>query len=87
MQAKRTGDPATRYVNPQTRASVVIDDKTGEVIHVGEPDFIHGVESGDVPGAKMRPPPTTDPPTVTPIEPESPVVEEPIIPPEIIFPP
>jgi hypothetical protein len=31
--------PATRYINPQTGASVVIDNATGEVIHVGKPGF------------------------------------------------
>ena len=30
---------ATRYVNPQTGRSVVIDNKTGQVIHVGGTGF------------------------------------------------
>ena len=31
--------PATRYVHPRTGQSVVIDNATGEVIHVGGPGF------------------------------------------------
>ena len=31
--------PATRYINPQTGQSVVIDNATGEIIHVGGPGF------------------------------------------------
>ncbi len=31
--------PATRYIHPQTGKSVVIDDKTGEVFHVGGNGF------------------------------------------------
>jgi hypothetical protein len=46
---KATGNPATRYVHPKTGQSVVIDDVTGEVIHVGGPGFKYGPESGDVP--------------------------------------
>jgi hypothetical protein len=34
-----TGRPATRYVHPSTGRSVVIDDVTGEVIHVGGNGF------------------------------------------------
>jgi len=34
-----TGRPATRYVHPYTGRSVIIDDLTGEVIHVGGDDF------------------------------------------------
>lgn len=30
---------ATRYVNPTTGQSVVIDDASGEVVHVGGPGF------------------------------------------------
>jgi hypothetical protein len=29
----------TRYVNPSTGQSVVVDDQTGEVLHVGGPNF------------------------------------------------
>jgi RHS repeat-associated protein len=46
---KATGNPATRYVNPNTGQSVVIDDVTGEVIHVGGPGFSYGPGSGDLP--------------------------------------
>ncbi|WP_188312004.1 colicin E5-related ribonuclease [Salinarimonas soli] len=34
-----TGGPATRYIHPTTGRSVVIDDATGEVIHVGGDGF------------------------------------------------
>ena len=34
-----TGRPATRYVHPSMGRSVVIDDVTGEVIHVGGDGF------------------------------------------------
>lgn len=54
---KATGAPATRYENPTTGRSVVIHDTTNEVMQVGREDFIHSVESGDAPGAVMRPPP------------------------------
>jgi hypothetical protein len=30
---------ATRYVNPSTGQSVVVDDKTGEILHVGGSEF------------------------------------------------
>jgi hypothetical protein len=33
------GNAATRYVNPQTGRSVVVDDVTREVIHVGGDGF------------------------------------------------
>ncbi len=33
------GNPATRYVHPETGQSVVVDDVTKEVIHVGGPGF------------------------------------------------
>jgi hypothetical protein len=33
------GNPATRYVNPETGRSIVIDDVTREVIHVGGDGF------------------------------------------------
>jgi RHS repeat-associated protein len=35
----RTGGEATRYVHPVTGQSVVIDNLTGEIIHVGGPGF------------------------------------------------
>lgn len=35
----RSGNPATRYVHPSTGQSVVIDDITMEVIHLGGPGF------------------------------------------------
>jgi len=38
---RETGGPATRYVHPRTGRSVVIDDTTGEVIHVGGDGFIY----------------------------------------------
>lgn len=38
---KATGNPATRYVHPSTKQSVVVDDLTGEVIHVGGADFLY----------------------------------------------
>jgi hypothetical protein len=46
---KANGNPATRYIHPETGQSVVVDDVTGEVIHVGGPGFKYGPESGDVP--------------------------------------
>jgi RHS repeat-associated protein len=46
---KATGGAATRYINPATGQSVVIDNATGQVIHVGGPGFRYGPESGDVP--------------------------------------
>jgi hypothetical protein len=33
------GNTATRYVNPTTGQSVVVDDQTGEILHVGGPGF------------------------------------------------
>jgi|GEM_PF-1373078 len=36
---KANGNPATRYVHPQTGKSVVVDDVTKEVIHVGGSGF------------------------------------------------
>jgi hypothetical protein len=36
-----TGGPATRYVHPVTGRSVVIDDLSGEIIHVGGDGFIY----------------------------------------------
>lgn len=46
---KATGNPATRYINPTTGQSVVVDDVTKEVIHVGGPGFKYGPGSGDLP--------------------------------------
>ena len=36
---RETGGRATRYVHPETGRSVVIDDATGDVIHVGGDGF------------------------------------------------
>jgi hypothetical protein len=57
-QNKANGNPATRYVNPTTGKSVVIDNVTKSVIQVGGDNFDFSVESGDLPGAVMRPPPS-----------------------------
>ena len=38
---RETGGSATRYVHPVTGRSVVIDDTSGEVIHVGGDGFIY----------------------------------------------
>jgi hypothetical protein len=46
---KATGNPATRYIHPITGQSVVVDDLTGEVIHVGAPGYGYGPGSGDLP--------------------------------------
>jgi hypothetical protein len=46
---KATGGAATRYINPDTGQSVVIDNATGQVIQVGGPGFRFGPGSGDVP--------------------------------------
>jgi hypothetical protein len=35
------GNTATRYVHPTTSRSVVVDDATGEVIHVGGDGFVY----------------------------------------------
>ena len=45
---KANGNPATRYIHPETGQSVVVDDVTGEVIHVGGPGFAYGPDSGDI---------------------------------------
>jgi hypothetical protein len=45
---KATGNPATRYVHPTTGQSVVVDDVTNEVIHLGGPGFQYGPGSGDL---------------------------------------
>jgi RHS repeat-associated protein len=46
---KATGNPATRYINPTTGQSVVVDDVTGEVVHVGRQGMQYGPGSGDLP--------------------------------------
>jgi hypothetical protein len=46
---KATGDRAIRYVHPQTGQSVVVENATGKVIHVGGPGFKYGITSGDLP--------------------------------------
>ncbi len=46
---KATGNAATRYIHRSNGQSVVIDDVTGQVIHVGGPGFKYGPASGDVP--------------------------------------
>lgn len=46
---KANGAAATRYVNPTTGKSVVIENDTGQVIHVGGSGFKYGPESGDLP--------------------------------------
>ncbi len=38
---RETDGPATRYVHPETGRSVVIDDASGDVIHVGGDGFIY----------------------------------------------
>ena len=38
---RETGGPATRYIHPETGRSVVIDDVSGDVIHVGGDGFIY----------------------------------------------
>ena len=45
---KATGESATRYVHPKTGQSVVVDNATGHVIHVGGPGFKYGPRSGDI---------------------------------------
>jgi RHS repeat-associated protein len=46
---KANGNLATRYVHPQTGQSVVIENSTNKVIHVGGSGFTYGPESGDLP--------------------------------------
>ncbi len=46
---KATGNPAIRYIHPETGQSVVVDTVTNDVIHVGGPGFQYGPASGDVP--------------------------------------
>jgi len=36
-----SANPATRYVHPSTARSVVVDNMTGEVIHVGGDGFVY----------------------------------------------
>ncbi len=38
---RETDRPATRYIHPTTGRSVVIEDASGEVIHVGGDGFIY----------------------------------------------
>jgi Colicin E5 ribonuclease domain len=33
------GNTATRYVSPRTGQSVVVDDQTGEILHVGAAEY------------------------------------------------
>jgi hypothetical protein len=35
------GNAATRYVHPTTGRSVIVDNRTGEVIHVGGDGFVY----------------------------------------------
>jgi RHS repeat-associated protein len=46
---KANGNLATRYVHPQTGQSVVIENSTNKVIHVGGSGFTYGPGSGDLP--------------------------------------
>ena len=46
---KANGAAATRYVNPTTGKSVVIENDTGQVIHLGGSGFKYGPDSGDLP--------------------------------------
>jgi hypothetical protein len=39
VPARGQKGPATRYVHPRTGRSVVVDDTTGEVFHVGGDGF------------------------------------------------
>ena len=41
MRAQDPGNAATRHVHPTTGRSVVVDDVTGEVIHVGGDGFVY----------------------------------------------
>lgn len=43
------GRAATRYINPTTGKSVVIENGSGQVIHVGGAGFKYGPGSGDLP--------------------------------------
>jgi len=53
--------PSTRYVSPETGASVVIYNTTNQVVHLGKPSYEYGPASGDVPGAVMRRAPNAGP--------------------------
>ena len=55
---KANGNPATRYESPSTGQSVIIDNVTNRIVQVGDSDFKFGPNSGDVPGAVMRSPPS-----------------------------
>jgi hypothetical protein len=46
---KANGEAATRYINPTTGKSVVIENGSGQVIHVGGEGFKYGPGSGDLP--------------------------------------
>ena len=46
---KATGNPAIRYVHPETGKSVVVDTVTNEVIQIDRPGFLHGPSGGDLP--------------------------------------
>ena len=46
---KANGNPATRYIHPRNGQSMVVDDVTGEIIHVGGPGFKYGPGAGDLP--------------------------------------
>ena len=39
IPAQGKNGPATRYVHPKTGKSIVVDNKTGEVFHVGGTGF------------------------------------------------
>ncbi len=45
---KANGNLATRYIHAVTGQSVVVDNVTNEVIHVGGPGFLYGPGSGDL---------------------------------------
>jgi hypothetical protein len=45
-----TGGPATRYIHPSTGQSVIVDDTTGDVFHVGAKGYGYG------PDDSVRPP-------------------------------
>jgi Colicin E5 ribonuclease domain len=44
---RSTGNAATRYINPTSGQSVVVDNVTGDMVHVGGPGFKYGTGSGD----------------------------------------
>jgi hypothetical protein len=60
-QNMANGVDSTRYVNPNTKKSVVIENNTGKIIHVGDKEFKYSEDSGDKPGAVMRPAPKPAP--------------------------